>query len=247
MTDDKHRTVHKERPPNSLLWTSPYQFNSFCWPYKRIPVPAFVLSRLNCYSWFLLSCPKYLLEKLRKVPDFTAARLLLKVRKWECFNPPPNSPLASHPSTYWVQVIYTLFHSFFSNTSPVYLSDLFMLALHQHSSAPPLTQELYAFHTLRQTHFHIALKTYNFQEISYIPPKPVLKYFNLQIGCVCVTDTFWEWVCTFVCVCVFVFVFVCASVCVCVCVRACVRACVHGCVRACVRACVRVCVCSRSI
>ena len=53
----------------------------------------------------------------------------------------------------WALRVYC--HSFISDTAPVYLSDLHV-TLHQDSSAPPLTQELYAFRTWRPKQLYIA-------------------------------------------------------------------------------------------
>ena len=46
-----------------------------------------------------------------------------------------------------VYKVSTLCHTFFSDKAPVYLSDLLLSTFHQDSSAPLLTEELYAFRT----------------------------------------------------------------------------------------------------
>ena len=86
-------------------------------------VSAFVLSRLDYCNSLLSGCPKHLLEKLQKVQN-PAARLVLKAHKRD------------HSSTllrtlHWLPIqasmeynLSALCHSFSSNTTPVYLSDL---------------------------------------------------------------------------------------------------------------------------
>ena len=86
-------------------------------------VPAFVLTRLKYCNSLLSGCPKHLLEKLQKVQN-PAARLVLKAHKRD------------HSSTllrtlHWLPIqasmeynLSALCHSFSSNTTPVYLSDL---------------------------------------------------------------------------------------------------------------------------
>ena len=84
-------------------------------------VPAFVLSRLDYCSLLLSGCPKDLLEKLQKVQN-SAARLDFKAQKQGHV-----SPLLR--TLQWLPIVacieYKLStHSFFSDTAPVYLSDL---------------------------------------------------------------------------------------------------------------------------
>ena len=86
-------------------------------------VPAFVLTRLKYCNSLLSGCPKHLLEKLQKVQN-PAARLVLKAHKRD------------HSSTllrtlHWLPIqarmeynLSALCHSFSSDTTPVYLSDL---------------------------------------------------------------------------------------------------------------------------
>ena len=78
---------------------------------------AFVLSRLDKGNSLLSGCPKHLIKKLQKVQN-SAPRLVLKA-----------SPLLQ--SLHWLPIqasieckLSTCCHSFFSDTSPVYLSDL---------------------------------------------------------------------------------------------------------------------------
>ena len=84
---------------------------------------ACVLSRLDYCNSLLLGCPKHLLEKLQKV-QHSAARLVLKAHKRGHV-----SPLLR--TLHWLPIqasieykLSTLCHSFFSDTAPVYLSDL---------------------------------------------------------------------------------------------------------------------------
>ena len=86
-------------------------------------VSAFVLSRLDYCNSFLSGCPNHLLEKLQKVQNF-AARLVLKAHKRDHV-----SPLLR--TLHWLPIqarieytLSTVCHSFFSDTAPVYLSDL---------------------------------------------------------------------------------------------------------------------------
>ena len=66
-----------------------------------------------------------------------------------------NSSLAAHPIMYQVQVVNTV--TSFSLIQPMFICLTFsMSTLHQDSSAPPLTQELYTFRTLRPKHLDIA-------------------------------------------------------------------------------------------
>ena len=87
-------------------------------------VSAFVLSRLDYCNSLLSGCPKHLLEMLQKVQN-SAARLELKAQKRDYV-----SPLLR--TLHWLPIqarieytLSTLCHSFFSDTAPVYLSDLF--------------------------------------------------------------------------------------------------------------------------
>ena len=89
----------------------------------KTPVSAFVLSRLDYCNSFLSGCPNHLLEKLQQVRN-SAARLVLKAHKRDHV-----SPLLS--TLHWLPIqarieykLSTLSHSFFSDTTPVYLSDL---------------------------------------------------------------------------------------------------------------------------
>ena len=86
-------------------------------------VSAFVLSRLDYCNSLLSGCPKHLLEKLQKVHN-SAARLVLKAHKRDHV-----SPLLR--TLHWLPIqarieykLSTVCHSFFSDTAPVYLSDL---------------------------------------------------------------------------------------------------------------------------
>ena len=85
-------------------------------------VSAFVLSTLDYCNSLLSGCPKHLLEKLQKVQN-SAARLVLKVHK--------RDHVSLLRTLHWLPIqarieykLSTLCHSFFSDTAPVYLSDL---------------------------------------------------------------------------------------------------------------------------
>ena len=86
-------------------------------------VSAFVLSRLDYCNLLLSGYPKHLLEKLQKVQN-SAARLILKAHKRDHVSLPRRT-------LHWLPIqarikykLSTLCHSFFSDTAPVYLSDL---------------------------------------------------------------------------------------------------------------------------
>ena len=86
-------------------------------------VSAFVLSKLDYCNSLLSGCPMYQLNKLQKVQN-SAARLVLKARKHDHIQP-------LLQSLHWLPVqarieykLSTLCHNFFSNSSPVYFSDL---------------------------------------------------------------------------------------------------------------------------
>ena len=88
-----------------------------------ILVSACVLSRLDYCNSLLSGCPKHLLEKLQKVQN-SAAKLVLKAHKRDDV-----STLLR--TRHWLPIqarieykLSTLYHFFFSNTAPVYLSDL---------------------------------------------------------------------------------------------------------------------------
>ena len=108
-------------------------------------VSAFVLSRLDYCNSLLSGCPKHLLDKLQKVQN-SAARLVLKAR----------NEITSYPSSKLVTGCLSKHESFtkcehfvtpFSPKLPLFIFlTFFMCTLHQDSSAPLLTQELYEFH-----------------------------------------------------------------------------------------------------
>ena len=84
---------------------------------------AFVLSRLDCCNSLISGCTKQLIEKLQKIWN-SVARLVLKPHKRDQV-----SPLLR--TLHWLPIqagieykLLTLCHSFFSDTAPVYLSDL---------------------------------------------------------------------------------------------------------------------------
>ena len=83
----------------------------------------FVLSRLDYCNLLFSGCPKNLLEKLQKVQN-SAARLILKAHKWDHVSPFLR-PLHWLPIQASIEYkLSKLCHSFFSDTTPVYLSDL---------------------------------------------------------------------------------------------------------------------------
>ena len=116
---------------------------------------AFVLSRLDYCNSILSGCPKHLLEKLQKVQN-SAARLILKAHKRDHVSPLLRTlhwlPIQAHIEC----KLSTLCQSFFSDTAPVYPFTFSISTPHEDNSAPPLTQELYAFHTERPKHLDIA-------------------------------------------------------------------------------------------
>jgi hypothetical protein len=86
-------------------------------------VCAFVLSRLDYCNSLLAGCPLYLLNKLQKAQN-SAARLVLKSRKWD-----HAKPLLC--TLHWLPIaaridykLSTLCFSFFSESAPSYISDL---------------------------------------------------------------------------------------------------------------------------
>ena len=86
-------------------------------------VCAFVLSRLDYCNSLLSGCPSTLINKLQMVQNH-AARLVLKTRKKDHITP---MLLSLHwlPVTYRIQYkVLCLCYSFFSGSSPVYLSQL---------------------------------------------------------------------------------------------------------------------------
>ena len=144
-------TAHKKRLAIGLLSPSPFQRNILhllsvdCT--KTLLSASTVLSRLDYCNWLLSGCPEHLLEKLQKFQN-SGARLVPRPRRRNYIS---LLLLALHWLPIQARIEYklpTLCHSFFSDTAPVCLSDLFFTCtLHRDSSAPPLTQELYAFCT----------------------------------------------------------------------------------------------------
>ena len=86
-------------------------------------VSTFVLSRLDYCNSLLSGCLKHLLEKLQKVQN-SAARLVLKAHKWDMFHP-FSGLFTGCPSKHVSNISCQHFVTpFFSDTAPVYLSDL---------------------------------------------------------------------------------------------------------------------------
>ena len=137
----EHCTAHKERLPIGLLWAPPYLHNlasSFSWLYKNL-VTAFVLSRLDY-------CNSLLFEKLQKVQN-SAARLVLKAHKRDHVSP-FSELFTGCPSEYISSKSCQHSVTPFSLMQPLFICLTFSVStLHQDSSTPPLTQELYTFHT----------------------------------------------------------------------------------------------------
>ena len=83
---------------------------------------AFVLSTLDCCDSLLSACPKHL-EKVQKVQN-SAARHIIKAHKWDHV-PPLLRTLCWLPIQARIEYKRSTFcHSFFSDTTSVYLSDL---------------------------------------------------------------------------------------------------------------------------
>ena len=112
----------------------------------KILVSAFVLSRLAYCNSLLSGCPKHLLEKLQKVQN-SAARLVLKAHKRDHVSPLLRT---LHWQPIQAGMSISCQHSVtpFSLIHPLIICMTFsVFTLHQDSSAPPLTRELYAFRT----------------------------------------------------------------------------------------------------
>ena len=117
--------LHKKNVCRSAYSELPVlaQFGIFFQLITKTLVSAFVLSRHDYCNSLLSGCPKHLLEKLQKVQN-SAARLVRKAHKRDNV-----SPLLR--TLHWLPIparieykLSTLCHSFFSDTAPVYLSDL---------------------------------------------------------------------------------------------------------------------------
>ena len=116
----------------------------------KMLVSAFVFARLDYCNSLLSGCPKHL-EKLQKVQN-SVARLVLKALTWDV------SPLLR--TLHWLPIqahtkLSTLSLLFFLIQLLFICLTFSMSILHQDSSAPPLTQELYAFRTQRPKHLDI--------------------------------------------------------------------------------------------
>ena len=125
-------------------------------------VSAFVLSRLDYCNSILLGCSNHLLEKLQKVQN-SAARLVLKAHKRDRV-----SPLLR--TLHWLPIqariefkLSRLCHSFFSDTAPVYLSDLLFV----YSPSRQLRSSIDS-RTLRIP--HIKTKTFGHRSFSHAAP-----------------------------------------------------------------------------
>ena len=134
----------------------------------RALVSAFFLSRLDYCNLLLSGCPKHLLEKLQKV---------LKAHKWDHV-----SPLLR--TLHWLPIqtpieckLLTLCHSFFSDTAPVYLSDL----LYVYSPLRQLRSS-----SDRRTLCISHIKTKTFLDIAHFPMPLLLS----GILCLVKLDTF---------------------------------------------------------
>ena len=110
-------------------------------------VSAFVLCRLDYRNLLLSGCPKHLLEKLQKVQN-SAARLVLKKLINEIMFHPFSELFTGCPSKHVSNISCQHAVTPFSLIQPLFICPTFFVStLHQDSSAPHLTQELYAFRT----------------------------------------------------------------------------------------------------
>ena len=120
-------------------------------------VSAFGLSRLDYWNSLLSGCRKHLLEKLQKVQN-SSARLVLKAHKQDLMFRPSSELFTCCPSKHILSLSCQHCVTLFSLIHPLFICLTFsMSTVYQDISAPPLTQELYAFCcTLRPKHLDIA-------------------------------------------------------------------------------------------
>ena len=137
------------------------QFGIFLRLTTKIFVSAFVLFRLDYCNTLLSGCPKHL-EKLQKVQN-SSARLVLKAHKRD-------HVLPFLWTLHWLPIqarieykLSTLCHSFFSDTAPVYLSDLLRVY-------SPLRQFRSSFDSRTLRIPHIQTKTFGHRSFSNAAP-----------------------------------------------------------------------------
>ena len=113
----------------------------------KILVSSVVLYRLDYCNSLLSGCSKHLLEKLQKVQN-SAARLVLKAHKRDHVFHPSSELFTGYPSKHVSNISCQPSVTPFSLIHLLFICLTFSVSvLSQDSSAPHLTEELYAFRT----------------------------------------------------------------------------------------------------